>query len=490
MQHCVDHPGSTPAFSTGWAEILVVKHPVLLREREMQLIYRTIGWVITSHSPCKSHQESGWNLRTKYIAQPIETLRLNWTSSTVMFNATYDRNPVELRFYKVPSRSAQKRERACKMYLRLFPDEPAYFVGNNPRFATGNPLVELVYDSPVKTCPLGLKAPHCMLKERDHTVPLTRMEVEEGGESSYGFGTNFENFCDLIADCFDFLPRKQTMILAHSRAALPNSALRLPGTLQNMAMNECFHWAESPLPTTVVITVSNERKPSKTDLSGLANSVDASSSPLAVASHSILSLGTQTDNSVDGKLPQNVKDCLSVVGTQRALGLPLIRIPMFNLPQQCPTFACSPKFLQVPGSSKLSEPLAQLVPLSNEGTFGLEGEFSLSRIPSAIGKFFPRILGTLSSSVDPFEDADFVDIPIGAAVNYFHSGIFYLTGNCNARCVPPTARGSGLLVQPANLLHILFPIYGPLFSGFTLNSETETAPQSKYFLNPVAYPNS
>jgi hypothetical protein len=39
MQHCVDRPGSTPAFSTGWAEILVVKHPILLREREMQLIY-------------------------------------------------------------------------------------------------------------------------------------------------------------------------------------------------------------------------------------------------------------------------------------------------------------------------------------------------------------------------------------------------------------------------------------------------------------------
>jgi hypothetical protein len=286
-----------------------------------------------------------------------------------MFKATYDRNPVELRFYKAPSRSAQKRERACKMYLHLFPDEPADFVGNNPRFATGNPLVELVYDSPVKTCPLGLKAPHCMLKERDHTVPLIRMEVEEGGESSYGFGTNFENFCDLIADCFDFLPQKQTMILAHSRAALPNSAPRLPRTLQNMAMNEwqhtsfslltwSFHWAESPLPVAVVITVSNERKPSKTDLAGLANSVDASSSPLAVASHSILSLGTQTDKSVDDKLPQNVKNCLSVVGAQRALDLPLIPIPMFNLPQQCPTFASSPKFLQVPGSSKSSEPLA------------------------------------------------------------------------------------------------------------------------------------
>ncbi|KAJ7804927.1 hypothetical protein B0H14DRAFT_2611874 [Mycena olivaceomarginata] len=103
---------STPAFSTGWAEILVIKHPILLREREMQLIYRTIGSIITSHSPCKSHQESGWNLRTEYIVPPIETLRLNWTSSTVMFKATYDRNPVELRFYKAPSRSAQKRERA------------------------------------------------------------------------------------------------------------------------------------------------------------------------------------------------------------------------------------------------------------------------------------------------------------------------------------------------------------------------------------------
>ncbi|KAJ7866268.1 hypothetical protein B0H14DRAFT_2573538 [Mycena olivaceomarginata] len=264
--------GSTPAFSTSWAEILVVKHPILLREREMQLIYRTIGSFITFHSPCKSHQESGRNLRTEYIVQPIETLRLNWTSSTVMFKATYDRNPIELRFYKAPSRSAQKRQHACKMYLHLFPDEPAYFVGNNPRFATGNPLVELLYDSPVKTCPLGLKAPHCMLKERNHTVPLIRMEIEEGGESSYGFGTNFDNFCDLIADCFDFLPQKQTMILAHSRAALPNSAPRLPRTLQNMAMNEwqhtsfsllawSFHWAESPLPVAVVITVSNERKP-------------------------------------------------------------------------------------------------------------------------------------------------------------------------------------------------------------------------------------
>ncbi|KAJ7803604.1 hypothetical protein B0H14DRAFT_2613143 [Mycena olivaceomarginata] len=208
-----------------------------------------------------------------------------------------------------------------------------------------------------------------MLKERDHTVPLIRMEVEEGRESSYGFGTNFENFCDLIADCFDFLPQKQTMILAHSRSALPNSAPRLPRTLQNMAMNEwqhtsfslltwSFHWAESPLPVAVVITVPKERKPSKTDLAGLANSADASSSPLAVASHSILSLGTQTDNSVDDKLPQNVKNCLSVVGTQRALDLPLIPIPMFNLPQQCPTFASSSKFLQVPGLSKSSEPLA------------------------------------------------------------------------------------------------------------------------------------
>jgi hypothetical protein len=184
----------------------------------------------------------------------------------------------------------------------------------------------------------------------------------------YGFGTNFENFCDLIADCFDFLPQKQTMILAHSRAALPNSAPRLPRTLQNMAMNKwqhtsfslltwSFHWAESPLPVTVVITGSNEWKPSKTNLAGLANSADASSSPLAVASHSILSLGTQTDNSVDDKLPQNVKNCFSVVSTQRALDLPLIPIPMFNLPQQCPTFASSPKFLQVPGSSKSSEPL-------------------------------------------------------------------------------------------------------------------------------------